>query len=51
MISSIELRNKIWLFMRTLAKIFYLVTDQKNIGLEVFNQRATDLIMKNKENL
>ena len=33
LLSAIEMRNKIWLFMRTLAKIMYEVTDQKNIGL------------------
>ena len=38
------MRNKIWLFMRTLAKVIYQVTDQKNVGLEVFNDRATALI-------
>jgi len=37
MIETIEMRNKIWLFMRTLAKIFYVFTDQKNIGLDIFN--------------
>lgn len=51
MITDIELRNKIWLFMRTLSKIFYQVTDQKNIGLDVFNLKATDSINKNKDNL
>jgi hypothetical protein len=42
------MRNKIWLFMRTLAKMFYQDTDQKNVGLEIFNQKATDTILKNK---
>jgi len=51
MISLIEMRNKIWLFMRTLAKVFYVCTDQKNMGLETFNQRTTELILKNKNNL
>lgn len=37
MITAIEMRNKIWLFMRTLAKIIYQVTDHKNVGLEIFN--------------
>lgn len=41
MIGAIELRNKIWLLMRILAKVVYTATDQKNIGLENFNQRAT----------
>lgn len=48
MITTIEMRNKIWLFMRTLAKMFYQETDQKNVGLEIFNQKATDTILKNK---
>lgn len=30
--------------MRTLSKIIFKVTDHKNIGLDVFNQRATELI-------
>lgn len=51
LLGCVELRNKIWLFMRVLAKIFYPVTDQKNIGLEVFNLRATEFISKHRENL
>lgn len=37
--------------MRTLAKLLYEVTDQKNIGLAIFNQRATNFISKNTINL
>jgi hypothetical protein len=37
--------------MRVLAKIFYNVTDRKNVGLEVFNTKATDFISKQRENL
>lgn len=37
--------------MRVLAKIFYTVTDQKNVGLAVFNAKATEFISKQRENL
>lgn len=47
----IEMRNKIWLFMRTLSKIIFKVTDQKNVRLDVFNQKATELIDKNRISL
>lgn len=47
----IELRNKIWLFMRTLSKLIYQITDQKNVGLAVFNDKATAFIQKQTNNL
>jgi hypothetical protein len=37
--------------MRTLSKIMYQVTDQKNVGLDVFNEKATALISKQTHNL
>jgi phosphoribosylaminoimidazole-succinocarboxamide synthase len=37
--------------MRTLSKIIYQVTDQKNVGLAVFNDRATAFIQKQTNNL
>ena len=37
--------------MRTVAKIMYEVTDHKNVGLDIFNDRATSMIAKNTENL
>jgi hypothetical protein len=37
--------------MRTLSKIIFKVTDQKNVGQSLFNQKATDLIDKSRINL
>ena len=37
--------------MRTLAKLMYEMTDKKNVGLDIFNDRATGMITKNTENL
>ena len=51
MLALIEMRNKIWLFMRPLAKIIFNQTDRKNVGLEVFNLRATELIEKHTASL
>lgn len=42
--NDIETRNYIWLVMRILAKLFYQQTDQKNVGLELFNQRVTEFV-------
>lgn len=44
MIEIIDTRNKTWLFMRSLAKAFYLFTDQKNIGLDILNNKIASLV-------
>ena len=51
LLTMIEMKNKIWLFMRILSKIIFKVTDHKNVGLDVFNQQATELIDSNRLSL
>ena len=47
----IEERNKLWFYLRTIAKSFYDLTDKKNIGIDAINERITDLIEQKKEGL
>lgn len=44
MLKLIEDRNRIYFLMRTLAKSIYDLTDQKNLGMDVWNDRITFLI-------
>lgn len=37
--------------MRTLSKVIYQLTDQKNIGLAAFNERVTIFIQKQTNDL
>jgi hypothetical protein len=51
MLKLIEERNRIYFLMRTLAKSIFDLTDQKNLGLDVWNDRITFLIEENSDSL
>jgi hypothetical protein len=51
MIQLIEERNKLWFYIRTISKSLYDLTDKKNIGLDIFNERMTELINDKIEEL
>lgn len=51
MLKLIEERNRIYFMMRTIAKSIYDLTDQKNFGMDVWNERVTFLIEEKSDSL